>query len=324
MSLLRDQPDFGALFGIAARELGQTAAFLEKDYWVVAILRSIAATTAGGFLLKGGTSLSMGYGIIDRFSEDVDVLLVPHAGASARDTEARLLAITERAAADLGATWAPDREPGRGRHASRGDVVAYPTTVDPATVAATGIRFGGVLIETRFGDGHEPAEMIAVRPAIAGFSRVEDPEVWDDLAPVTIRVLEPRRTLLEKIVLVHHAASTWTEDGALSPQRFGRHYFDIWSLLGHPPTLERLAERDRFANLLAEIERISDRYYDGHTSRPAGGFGDSPAFLPERGAPLRVWLETAYASSLSLLAPRVRPPTFGHVLRRVAEHRALL
>jgi hypothetical protein len=324
MARLRDEPGFDDLFAIAARDLGQPAPFLEKDYWVTQILRSVAETTAGGFVLKGGTSLSKGYGIINRFSEDVDILLVPHADASARETEASLLAITERAAADLGTTWDADRVPGRGAHASRGDNIHYTASVDPTTTEATGIRYGAVLLETRYGDGHEPAEMVAIRPNVAAWAGLGDPDTWEDLAPVTIRVLEPRRTLLEKVVGVHHAACTWTEANPPNMHRFGRHYFDIWSLLAHRPTIERLADRARFATLLAEIERISDRYYGGHSPRPEAGFGDSVAFVPEKGTPLRDWLEASYASSLSLLAPQVRPPTFGGVLKRIGEHRDLL
>ena len=323
MALLRDTPDFGELFPIAARALGDTPAFLEKDYWVTQVLRSLNASTSGGFVLKGGTSLSKGYKIIDRFSEDVDILLVPLAGASARKTEERLLALTRRAAADLGSAWEPARDPGRGAHAIRGDLIHYPSTADPATAAGSGIRFGALLLETRFGDGHEPAEMVTIAPSVAAFSTLAS-EAWDDLAPFDIHVLEPRRTLLEKLVAVHHAACTWNPGAAPEPRRFGRHYFDIWSLLGHRPTVDRLADRARFTTLLAEIERISDAFYGGHTPRPADGFGASPALMPPHGSDLRAWLEASYVSSLTLLAPGVRAPSFGGVLKRVAEHVALL
>ena len=49
---------------------------VEKDWWVTAVLYAIFNTKVAGYLLfKGGTSLSKGWNIIDRFSEDIDLAL---------------------------------------------------------------------------------------------------------------------------------------------------------------------------------------------------------------------------------------------------------
>ena len=49
---------------------------VEKDWWVVQTLRTIFSMDVSGHLLfKGGTSLSKAWGLIDRFSEDVDLSL---------------------------------------------------------------------------------------------------------------------------------------------------------------------------------------------------------------------------------------------------------
>lgn len=48
----------------------------EKDWWVTAVLYALFHTKAADYLLfKGGTSLSKGWNIIDRFSEDIDLAL---------------------------------------------------------------------------------------------------------------------------------------------------------------------------------------------------------------------------------------------------------
>lgn len=58
-----------------AKNIDQTAA--EKDWWVTAVLYAVFHTSAADYLLfKGGTSLSKGWDIISRFSEDIDMLLV--------------------------------------------------------------------------------------------------------------------------------------------------------------------------------------------------------------------------------------------------------
>jgi predicted nucleotidyltransferase component of viral defense system len=47
---------------------------VEKDWWVSAIMTALSKTEWGEFLqFKGGTSLSKGWGIAGRFSEDVDL-----------------------------------------------------------------------------------------------------------------------------------------------------------------------------------------------------------------------------------------------------------
>ena len=60
--------------GVAADRSGRPAHLLEKDVWVVWALQTIFGSDLGAHLVfKGGTSLSKAYGIIHRFSEDVDL-----------------------------------------------------------------------------------------------------------------------------------------------------------------------------------------------------------------------------------------------------------
>lgn len=51
-------------------------AIIEKDWWVTAVLRALFQTSCSSHLIfKGGTSLSKGWKVIDRFSEDIDLAL---------------------------------------------------------------------------------------------------------------------------------------------------------------------------------------------------------------------------------------------------------
>lgn len=59
---------------VAAKNIDEAAA--EKDWWVTAVLYALFQTKAAKYLLfKGGTSLSKGWNIINRFSEDIDLAL---------------------------------------------------------------------------------------------------------------------------------------------------------------------------------------------------------------------------------------------------------
>lgn len=69
---LHDHKDFPDLLRILEEESGIQAGLIEKDYWIMHVLYGL--TKQGfSFELKGGTSLSKGYRIIDRFSEDIDI-----------------------------------------------------------------------------------------------------------------------------------------------------------------------------------------------------------------------------------------------------------
>jgi len=106
VTLVREDAEFETLIRNAAASLGITdPTFVEKDYWVTQVLRALTAQFPGGFVLKGGTSLSKGYSIINRFSEDVDVLVVPVAGFSNEQKEDHLREMTERTTGLLGLKW---------------------------------------------------------------------------------------------------------------------------------------------------------------------------------------------------------------------------
>lgn len=75
--LLHNRKDFQSLIRTLAAEMGILEALIEKDYWIMHVLQGLTAQ-GFSFELKGGTSLSKGYKIIDRFSEDVDLHLHPN------------------------------------------------------------------------------------------------------------------------------------------------------------------------------------------------------------------------------------------------------
>jgi len=73
---LHERSDFSDLVRIVADERGLLPALVEKDYWIMHCLYGLA-TQGFTFELKGGTSLSKGFGIIQRFSEDIDIRINP-------------------------------------------------------------------------------------------------------------------------------------------------------------------------------------------------------------------------------------------------------
>ena len=73
---LHQHRKFKELIQIVSDQEGIDPFLAEKDYWIMHCLYGLQQ--AGyDFQLKGGTSLSKGYGLIDRFSEDIDIHITP-------------------------------------------------------------------------------------------------------------------------------------------------------------------------------------------------------------------------------------------------------
>lgn len=76
MSFPHQDPEFSDLVRIVAEHLGLNEALVEKDYWVTHSLWALHQTRLD-IWFKGGTSLSKGFGLIERFSEDLDLKIEP-------------------------------------------------------------------------------------------------------------------------------------------------------------------------------------------------------------------------------------------------------
>ena len=66
------------VFTAASRRLGTAPDYVEKDFWVCLVLNLLFNALPEGhpkLLFKGGTSLSKAFGLIRRFSEDIDVVV---------------------------------------------------------------------------------------------------------------------------------------------------------------------------------------------------------------------------------------------------------
>jgi len=77
---LYEHPDFEQAILRTAKHFGERglrAAVIEKDYYVTEALRIISVTAGDKVIFKGGTSLSKGWNLIQRFSEDIDIFLDP-------------------------------------------------------------------------------------------------------------------------------------------------------------------------------------------------------------------------------------------------------
>ncbi len=94
---LHQHKDFPDLLRIVGEEKEIDPFLVEKDYWIMQVLYGLQQMGMS-FELKGGTSLSKAFGIIDRFSEDIDILIHPPADLKVNENpkNTKTAAVTSR------------------------------------------------------------------------------------------------------------------------------------------------------------------------------------------------------------------------------------
>ena len=236
---------------------GPDPVILEKDIWVCWALQTLFTMPgAHPMAFRGGTALSKVYGVIDRFSEDVDLSFDyrvfndgfdPFAEGVSRTRIKRLSEQLRARVADYVrdvvmpfVDEAATRLDMDGRHSIRlgedGETLyfVYPSV----TVDADSYFKNEVLLEFGGRNAIEPNEQRPVAADIARFTQdVEFPSA-------IVTVLDPKRTFYEKATLIHVACHRRRLTGRLS-----RHWFDLACLAGHE--IGRAALGDRA--LLGEV-----------------------------------------------------------------------
>lgn len=318
----RDRPEFGPTIDAAAERLGISATAVEKDYWVSEVLRVMATEFAEAFILKGGTSLSKGYRLIQRFSEDIDILVLP-GGRGRGATDKLMKQMSESAAAGIGGAASAVGGAETGRH--RSYKIHY-----PALGPATELISTRVLLEMGVRGGAEPFQTAAIGCLLGDLlgEAGTDLNEFSDIEPFDLIVLHPGRTVLEKLVGVHAEARRLAADSELvADRRTGRHFYDIYELLANEPVLHLLADRGQVERILEEVAEITLAHFTkaGETVevRPPGGFAESPAF--KLGLDVSERLRAAYEETMPQLYFGLTPlPSWEVIAERVIQHADLL
>ena len=104
MNFVHDEPGFASLLTQVADQTRIAPALVEKDYWITHALWALHETGLD-LWFKGGTSLSKGFGLIERFSEDLDLMV------ERGRTAPSVLPRAHRGVRDSGGPRGPRRDP---------------------------------------------------------------------------------------------------------------------------------------------------------------------------------------------------------------------
>lgn len=306
---LCQQPDFATLLIATAQAAGLNEQFVEKDYYVTEVLRIVADAYGAQVIFKGGTSLSKGWGLIDRFSEDVDLFVDPSRFdpplRSARAVDRELRALRDRVARHPGLAL----EPGLGQTIGgrgRADHLAYATRFDALPGVASTVR-----LEPGIQSSDHPVERRTIDSLVAAFLREQDQtDLAEDLAPFEMTLLHFRRTFVEKLFTIHSKVIRLLEDGT-PVARDARHYADLHALASRPEVLAMLRS-DEYREICDDYDALSSQWFPRSHRPPAElSFRGSPALFPQAG--LRDQLAADYFTQCELLFPGDFP-SFADVL----------
>ena len=102
MNLHHDIKLFAGTLRSASEHLYIKPEFVEKDYWITLVLSHLAKSKyVAEAVFKGGTSLSKGYHLIERFSEDVDIAIVNNKAKTGNEIKTIIRTIEKEITKDL-------------------------------------------------------------------------------------------------------------------------------------------------------------------------------------------------------------------------------
>ena len=260
--------DREALFRNTAAKMGMSEAIIEKDFWVCYMLDYLFHRCAWkeNLAFKGGTSLSKAYDLIERFSEDIDLILDwrvlgygmdepweersntkqdifnKEANSKAEDflRESFLPAIISDLTAELGADVKCFIDTNDGQTVK----FSYPNSFsDQSILQEICLEIGALAAWT-------PVKQQGIKPyAAKEYGRVfEQPET-------KILTVLPERTFWEKVTILHREA--FRDENRPFPSRYSRHYYDVYCMTKTSVKDRALAD----AELLKRVVDFKDKFY---------------------------------------------------------------
>ena len=220
---------------------------LEKDFWVCWLLSILFESQfAGNLVFKGGTSLSKVFGVINRFSEDVDLSLspaflnLPEVGKSRNQANKWMTKAEAACGAAVRDHIAPAMEVAVEDLLGKRDLAWFEFMTDANTNSPvllfhypssqpSGFEYLRRSVRMEFGSltDQQPVGRHPIRPWVAEVL----PDAFADWRCEVV-ALELERTFWEKATILHTEYHRPAEKP--TPDRFSRHYADTAALAEHP------------------------------------------------------------------------------------------
>jgi len=259
LDFIHNDTEFKELLSIVSAKKGIDITLVEKDYWIMHALYSLQEQGIE-FELKGGTSLSKGYGLIHRFSEDIDIHIRKNFGLSIEGKE--------------------DKPKVKAARKEFYDVFANSLSINGIIEIVRDHEFddkekfrsGGIRL---YYDSHTPT-LEGLKDGIlleAGFDTVTPNRpmdisswIWEHLISIGahinyinntaagVKCYHPGYTLVEKLQTIVRKYRNKDNPGAFDDKNFMRQYYDVYCLLGNSDIQGFIGTAEYLAHKAARIK----------------------------------------------------------------------
>jgi hypothetical protein len=263
-----DLRDFADLLRAVGEWKKQRAAIVEKDYYLTRALHALHIAHDGEFILKGGTSLSKGWNLLDRFSEDLDILVRTEAGWGAARRDTRLRALRDTIGKSPGLTL--DSEDKRTRSetgVSRTAVYRY----DSVAKDVPGLG-KNILFEAGYRGFPDAAVKRPIQSTVSEYAAdTGKPGLAEDLRAFEIELQDVRRTFVEKEFAIHAA---YSKDLCVNRMR---HFYDLSRLCGMDE-IKGYVGTPEYRECVIDVKKISLESFPEQAVPDGDSLAKSPAF----------------------------------------------
>ena len=259
LDFIHNDPEFKQILSIVASNKSIDITLIEKDYWIMHALYSLHQQGID-FELKGGTSLSKGYGIINRFSEDIDIHIRTNFGLQTEGKE--------------------DKPEIKNARKNFYDVLAKSIVINGIVSVERDYEFDDL---DKYRSGGIRLNYISYTPALeglkdgilleAGFDTVTPNNsltisswIWDHLVSlnlhnnyidntaVGVACYHPGFTLVEKIQTIIRKFRNNSNPNNTDDKNFMRQYYDVYCLLGKPEIINFIGSSEYLSHKAARIK----------------------------------------------------------------------
>lgn len=313
MNLHHDIKLFTQTLRAASQHLDIKLEFVEKDYWITLVLSRLAKSKyVNESVFKGGTSLSKGYNLIERFSEDVDIAIINDKGKTGNEIKTIIRTIEKEITTDLkelqmaGVTSKGSR--------FRKSVFEYVTT-------EKGNANNKLIVEINSFANPFPYQRLVIQSMVFDFLMQTSNEEYIEqynLKPFELNILSKEQTLLEKLVSL--IRFSFKENTVESISAKIRHFYDLYYLIQHPECIEFVAS-DSFKKQFDTILQHDRAMFDEPKNWQTKAISESP--LVNNFSDVWQQLKEKYQTELSALAYRPIPiendvaKCFGELIKRI-------
>ena len=235
---IHNDPEFKELLSIVSTKKGIDSTLIEKDYWITHALYSLQQQGIE-FELKGGTSLSKGYGLIHRFSEDIDIHIRTNFGLSieGKDDKPSVRAARKEFYDVLASSLSINGIIKIVRDHDFDDVEKYRSGgirlyYQSYTPTLEGLK-DGILLEAGF-DTVTPNKPIDISSWIwQHLDSIKASSNYINNTAKGVYCYHPGYTLVEKLQTIVRKYRNKDNPGASDDKNFMRQYYDVYCLLGN-------------------------------------------------------------------------------------------